>query len=183
MPAVTKTNARKSPKARASASRARRTQPTPRERGSFKSPRQKQARFGKRNQAPEGGLARLRALVSGGRIFAILAGGLVVGALVFGLFAGGHVAALGAAIVAESKSAVAAIGLRVDEVTVEGRNRTAPQEVLAALGVTRGASAGSWTGSLGHPAKSAVSPRSTRGRTIRFEASRRCRSRSASLPG
>jgi len=138
MPAVTKTSTRKSPKTRGSATRSRRAAPVQRQSGSFRSPKQKQKTFGKRGQAPEGGFARLRAILSGGRLFATLSGGLVVAALFYGLFVGGHVAAFGAAIVEQGKAGVAAAGLRVDEVTVEGRIRTAPEDVLGALGVTRG---------------------------------------------
>lgn len=151
MPPVKKTGGRK-PKAGAGgkaarktgsktgkpASRARRAAPVQRPGRSFRSPNRTQTSFGKRGQAPEGFVARALAILNAGRLFAATAVLLIVMTLGYGLYAGGHFSAFGTAIVEQSKAMVAAVGLRVDEVTVEGRNRTEAGQVLTALGVTRG---------------------------------------------
>jgi len=138
MPAVKSGTKKKAAASRRSAPRARRASPSPRKSGNFRSPARPRKNFGRRGQAPTGFAARVSAVLNAGRLFGVTAGVLLVATVGFGLYAGGHFAALGTAVVAQSKSAVAGLGLRVEEVTVEGRLRTDASDVLSALGVTRG---------------------------------------------
>lgn len=136
-------NSRSAPKTRGKQGvRQRRAAPAQRPGRSFRSPARSQKNFGKRGTAPTGYRARMAAIFSFGgpatRLFAGAAALLLVSALTYGLVMGGHVAAFAAGTVEQSKALVAAAGLRVEEVTVEGRNRTAPQDILSALGVARG---------------------------------------------
>lgn len=138
MPTVKSGAKKKSPAKRKPASRARRTPATPRKNGTFRSGGRSQKSFGRRGSAPTGFAARVGALLNAGRFFGLTAAVLLALTLGYGLYAGGHVAAFGIAVVEQSKSTVAALGLRVDEVTVEGRTRTEAADVLKALGATRG---------------------------------------------
>ena len=131
-------SASRKPASRKPASRSRRTAPKPRKNGSFRTPQRGQKSFGRRGQAPTGFGARVAAFLNASRLFAVTAVLLLTFAVGWGLHAGGHIAALGVAVVEQSKGAVAALGLRVDEVTVEGRTRTEAADVLNALGATRG---------------------------------------------
>lgn len=101
-----------------------------------------QRRFGKRGAAPEGVRARLAAFFDrggpAGRLFAGASGLLLLAALGYGLYAGGHATAFASGAAATAKAYAAAAGFRLDEVTVEGRSRTAPGDVLLALGATQG---------------------------------------------
>jgi len=139
MPAVKKSGARKKAgTGRKPAARSRRAAPSPRKNGSFRSPARSQKSFGRRGQAPTGFAARLGAILNAGRLFGATALVLLALTLGWGLYAGGHIAAFGVAVVEHSKSGVAALGLRVEEVTVEGRTRTQATDVLTALGATQG---------------------------------------------
>ncbi len=140
MPPVKSTQKSRSDKSgtrKAPAGRARSAAPARRDRA-FKSPSRGQRAFGRRGQAPTGIAARLAAIFNAGRLFAFTALVLLAATLGYGLYAGGHVANFAAGTVTQAKSLAAGLGLRVDEVTVEGRTRTQASDVLTALGVTRG---------------------------------------------
>lgn len=138
MPTVKSGGKKKSPAKRKPASRSRRAPATPRKSGTFRSGSRSQKSFGRRGAAPTGFRARMGALLNASRFFGLAAVVLLALTLGYGLVAGGHVAAFGVAVVEQSKSAVAGLGLRVEEVTVEGRTRTEAADVLKALGATRG---------------------------------------------
>lgn len=98
--------------------------------------------FGKRAERPPGRLRRFIENVREGNLpgspIAFASGVLVAGAVGYGLAVGGHLAAAGVYVTDQSKAAVAWAGFSVDQVTVEGRDRTRSAEVLSALGVERG---------------------------------------------
>ena len=73
-----------------------------------------------------------------GRPLTVVSAILLAGAVGYGLLVGGHVGALAGDAAAGAKKYAASAGFRLDEVTVEGRNRTAAPEVLAALGAVQG---------------------------------------------
>lgn len=114
----------------------------PRNGRSFRVPPRPQRGFGRRGTSPDGWRARIDALFGRGgvvgRLFAGVSVLLLVCALGYGLYAGGHVAAAASAAVVTAKTYAAAVGLRLEEVTVEGRERTQTGDVLAALGATQG---------------------------------------------
>ncbi len=137
MPTVS-SRSRKKPATRKPASRKRAPSAAARRDRTFQSPSRAHKTFGKRGAAPTGFVARMGAIFNAGRLFGVTALLLLVLTLGFGLYMGGHVSAFANGVVAQSKMLVAGLGLRVDEVTVVGRNRTEAGDVLDALGVSRG---------------------------------------------
>lgn len=102
----------------------------------------KDREFGKRGQRPPSRLSVLADRVRSGEVmrWPVLAvtGVLVAAALVYGAFLGGHVAAAGAATSQQIHQLIAAVGFRVDDVTVRGRGQTTTNDVLHALQVAHG---------------------------------------------
>ncbi len=98
--------------------------------------------FGKRGQRPASRLSLLADRLRSGDMvrWPILAvtGVLVAAALVYGAFLGGHVAAAGVATTQQVHQLIAAVGFRLDEVTVRGRGQTTTNDVLHALQIVHG---------------------------------------------
>ncbi|GAK44873.1 polypeptide-transport-associated domain-containing protein [Tepidicaulis marinus] len=107
-------------------------------------PRKKAREFGRRKQRPPSRFARFFSALRSGDVSALplaaLAGMLVVFAVFYGLMVGGHFAAAGSSLVAGTHRMIAGAGFSVQDVTVEGRERTPVREVMRALDVERGMS-------------------------------------------
>jgi len=100
--------------------------------------RRHQSSFAARRARPAGFIARMRMRLRATRVFALAAALLLALTLGYGLHRGGHIAAFAAAATAHGKAAAVALGLQVEEVTVEGRRRADAAEVLQALDVSLG---------------------------------------------
>ncbi|MBV1887308.1 MAG: FtsQ-type POTRA domain-containing protein [Parvibaculaceae bacterium] len=148
MPTVKKSTTKRTVRAAkgAAASRKTATHKTTARRTSAVAPgrraNKKGREFGKRGQRPPSRLSVYAERFRSGDMlrWPILAvtGVLVAAALVYGAFLGGHVAAAGAATTQQVHQLIAAVGFRVDEVTVRGRGQTTTNDVLHALQVVHG---------------------------------------------
>ena len=100
--------------------------------------------FGRRDQRPPGRLSLIFNGIREGHLPKLLVAAssatLISAAIVYGLAVGGHFAAAGAYVVSKVDTAIAGVGFRLAEVTVEGRERTSRADVLAALNVEQGQS-------------------------------------------